>query len=81
MKVDVIQVEQAIFKSRCRWWSNWIDIAVFDYVDTSYLIQMKVNRCNGKRFKTVKTTGLFSVATARTSEVGDLVPMRNTSND
>jgi len=27
-----------------RWWSDWIDIAVFDYAGEGHLFQMSINR-------------------------------------
>ena len=52
MKVDVMTVEEAKFP-RFLWWSKWIDVAVFDYGGYGYLLQMKVNRFNAKRFKCI----------------------------
>ena len=50
MKVDVITVEQATFK-KWQWWSNWIDVAVYQYAGEGILIQMRVSRTNAKHFK------------------------------
>ena len=74
MKVDVLQVSEAKFRTRFSWWSLWIDIAVFDYECEPHLIQMKVSRTNSKKFKTMSTTG-FLYRQAKVSEVGNLTQM------
>lgn len=73
MKVNVLQPDQATFR---RWhlWSNWIDIAIFDFASGSWLVQMSMTRSNRKRFRCVSTTGV-SFADTRTGIIGDLMPM------
>ena len=56
MKVDVITVEDAKI-GRWRWFSNWIDVAVFDYECRPWLVQMRVSRTNAKSFRAVSITG------------------------
>lgn len=73
MKVDVLQVKQAKFRNKFCWWSNWIDIAVYNWGDGSYLIQMKVSRTNKKKFHSIHTTGRGWGA--NTNQVGDLTQM------
>jgi hypothetical protein len=75
MKVEVLQVEQAKF-SKYRWWSNWVDIAVYDYECTPFLLQMSVNKFNKKRFRSVRMTGTFKYRQASCSAIGDLLPMK-----
>ena len=52
MKINVLQVEQAEFHSFMHFWSNWIDVAVYDYAG-GYLLQMSVSRFNKKKFRSV----------------------------
>lgn len=47
-----IQMEDAKFK-KWSYWSNWIDICNFDFGYGGFLLQMKVNRFNGKKFKAI----------------------------
>jgi hypothetical protein len=75
MKVNVLQVSDATFRRRFSWWSQWIDIAVFDYASTPHLIQMRVSRANGKSFRSIDMTG-WGTKLCNTREVGDLTPMR-----
>lgn len=74
MKVDVLTVEQVSI-GKYRWWSNWIDVAVFDYGSCGYLLQMKVSRRNAKRFKAVEMKSAFGCAHASISHAGNLVQM------
>ena len=74
MKVNVISLEDIEF-SRFRFWSNWIDIAVIYFNSQPFLVQMKVNRFNGKSFKAVCMTG-FSYKQATPNDIGDLLPMQ-----
>ncbi|MDD3814410.1 MAG: hypothetical protein PHZ02_07165 [Desulfocapsaceae bacterium] len=76
MKVDVLTVDDVVFK-KWRWWSNWIDIAVFDYTSEPFLIQMRISRTNSKKFKAVNITGMFYRQTT-TTIVGDLTQMSRT---
>ena len=71
MKVPVLQANEAPFR-RCRWWSDWVDVAVFDYVHSGYLLQMKVNRINGKSFRAIKFTNPLWNAELSTGEAGAL---------
>ena len=75
MKVNVLQVSDATFRHRFSWWSQWIDIAVFNYASTPYLIQMRVSRAHGKSFRSIDITG-WGAKLCNTSEIGDLTPMR-----
>jgi hypothetical protein len=54
MKVDVVTVDEAKFKYRWSWFSNWIDVAIFNFGGYPLLIQMQVDRMNKKIFRTVK---------------------------
>ena len=74
MKVEVLTVEDVKI-SKWRFWSNWIDVAVFDFAGYGYLLQMKISRFNGKRFRCVPYTGFFSTAHATCNSAGDLTQM------
>jgi len=75
MKVNVLTVND-INIPIWRWWSNWIDIAVFSYGGYGYLLQMRISRRNAKQFNARPMKWL--VAHAKAEEVGDLVQMRVT---
>lgn len=80
MKVDVITVADATFKSRWRWWSNWIDVALFNHESLPWLVQMRVSRTNCKEFRSVCITGhCFSFRYATVNEIGDLTQMNGTA--
>ena len=72
MKVDVLQVEKATFHSKWHFWSNWVDVAVYDYA-SCFLLQMSVSRFNKKRFRSVQITA-YDVSHG---QVGDLTAMSN----
>lgn len=74
MKVNVIQLQDATFR-KWRWWSNWIDVAVFDYEYRPYLLQMRVSRANGKQFNAICMAG-FIYRQASSSTIGDLTQMK-----
>lgn len=74
MKVDVIQVDEASF-CRFSWWSKWIDVAVYDFNCTPFLIQMKVSRFNKKKFRSERITGRV-YRQASCSQIGDLTQMK-----
>jgi hypothetical protein len=74
MKVEVTTVESVKFK-RWQWFSNWIDIAVFDYESRPFLVQMRVSRTNAKSFRAVSVTG-WSYKQATTQQIGDLTQMK-----
>jgi len=75
MKVDVLTVNDVVIP-KWRWWSNWIDIAIFDYECRPWLIQMRVSRTNAKRFKAISITGGRYKQTQLLC-VGDLTQMRS----
>ena len=53
MKIDVLTVNDVEIK-KWRWWSNWVDVGVFDrWSSSGYLLQMKVSRWNSKKFNCV----------------------------
>lgn len=54
-RVSVTQLHQVKI-SRFRWWSNWIDIGVFNNAQGSFLLQMQISRRNAKKFKTRNLT-------------------------
>lgn len=74
MKVDVLTINE-VTVPKWRWWSNWIDVAVFNYGSCGYLLQMKINRRNLKRFKVVAFKSPCNLTYATTGEVGDLLQM------
>ncbi len=73
-KVNVTTVADVTIK-RFRWWSDWIDICVFNYGNCGYLLQMKVSRTNRKTFRTASLKGING--NALISEVGNLTQMSN----
>ena len=77
MKVDVLTIED-ITIPKWRWWSNWIDVAVFNFGGFGYLLQMKISRTNVKRFTTRRFSGVINTAHASTSDVGSLTAMEGT---
>jgi hypothetical protein len=74
-KVDVLQVADVSI-GRFSWWSNWIDVCVFDWSGYGYLLQMRVSRTNSKKFKATPFKQVFSMmAHPRTCDVGNLTQM------
>jgi len=74
MKVPVLQVNDVEI-SKFRWWSDWIDIAVFDFAGNGHLLQMKISRRNSKRFKTIPFSGF--PPRVSTNDVIDLTGISN----
>jgi hypothetical protein len=74
MKVNVLQMTEVKFK-RWRWWSDWIDIAVFNYNVVPWLVQMKISRTNRKAFRVTSMIGLNTIRSATCSDIGDLTQM------
>jgi len=72
-KVDVLTVEDVNIK-RFRWWSNWVDVAVFNYGGYGWLLQIKISRTNKKKFNAVEFKG-GNTAPANTAEAGNLQQM------
>lgn len=75
MKVDVIQADDIKF-GRFSWWSNWIDVAVFDHSYKCYLVQMKVSRTNQKKFKAINISPSLWNSGPRANDIGDLTQMK-----
>lgn len=73
MKVNIFQITDASFV-KFSWWSNWIDVSVFDFSFEPYLVQMSVSRRNKKKFRCINITGNRCHQT-RVSEIGDLTQM------
>ena len=65
MKVDVLQAKDVSFKWY-QYWSDWVDIAVFNYGGYGYLLQMIVSRTNAKKFKCVAMKSIINTAHAAT---------------
>lgn len=74
MKVDVLTIDDVTFKW-WQWWSNWVDVAVFDYFSTPFLLQMRVSRTNEKMFNAKRITGKYIYRQSTCLEIGDLVQM------
>ena len=74
--VKVLQVEDVEI-GKWRWWSDWIDVSVFNYGNYGYLLQMKIDRRNNKKFKTVEYEGMRHAAHANTMQAGDLIPIND----
>lgn len=75
MKVNVLQAADVKIKT-WRWWSDWIDVAVFDWTGYGYLLQMRVSRTNAKRFKAVAFRRALRIPHPGCSAVGDLTQMQ-----
>lgn len=67
MKVNVLQVDEVKFHSFMHFWSNWVDVAVYNYA-SGYLLQMSVSRFNKKKFRSVK----LGVYDTKAESIGDL---------
>ena len=80
MKVNVLTVDDVVI-SKFRWWSKWIDIAVFSYDYGGYLLQMKVSRNNSKRFKTTPFKSYGKLNHAKLHEAGNLTDMNSTESE
>lgn len=74
MKVDVLTVDDVEIK-KYHWWSQWVDICIFQYGYTGYLLQMKVSRTNAKKFKHTAFKSRGGTAHAGIGEAGDLTQM------
>ena len=74
MKVNVLTIDDVEI-GRFSWWSKWIDVAVFDYTSTPFLLQMRVSRTNAKKFKAIRMTGKYIYRQATTTCIGNLVQM------
>lgn len=74
MKVEVATVEDAKFR-KWSWWSDWIDISIFDYGCMPYLVQMSVSRRNKKRFRSVCLTG-WKYRQSHCVDIGNLTQMK-----
>lgn len=74
MKVDVVQVEDVKFGRFC-YWSNWIDIVLFEFGGKTFLMQMKISRRNKKAFRSVAVTG-EGIYRISVGSVGDLTEMK-----
>ena len=75
MKVEVINVSEAKFR-RFFWWSYWIDVCMYDYSCTPYLLQMRVSRLNKKTFRSIRITGSIIYRQASCAAIGDLTQMK-----
>jgi len=83
MKVEVLTKDDVPIR-KYRWWSDWIDISIFDSGYTGYLLQMQISRTNKKKFKCVKMSSFIGLITPETNQVGELTSMhirRTTINE
>lgn len=78
MKVDILQVDQAKFHSFMHFWSNWVDVAMYDYNSTPFLLQMSISRFNRKKFRSTRVTGVLCYRQATCHAIGDLTKMKAT---
>lgn len=70
--VKVLTVADVEIK-KWRWWSDWIDIAVFDYGGCGHLLQMSISRTNCKRFKCKEFSDILSSIAPSIEKTGDLI--------
>lgn len=61
-KLDIVQAKEIEFRPYF-WWSDWIDVLVFDQENSPFLLQMKVSRFNKKKFKTISIMGAAHLLT------------------
>lgn len=80
MKVDVLQVKDAKFNTGFNWWSDWVDICIYDYESTPFLLQMSVSRTNKKKFRSTRISGTFAHRQVNSSTIGDLIQMSSKSS-
>lgn len=73
-KVTVMSADQATFRPY-RWWSNWIDVAVYTHDSRVYLLQMSISKTNRKRFVSTNITGNNNYWPHGVEAIGDLVQM------
>ena len=76
MKVEVLQAKDITFR-KLRYWSDWVDIAVFNFAGYGHLLQMKVSRRNSKKFRSVPYKNFFQAEHASVNEAGNLMPINN----
>ena len=50
--IRILTVDDVEIK-KFRWWSSWIDVTVCNNGAYAYLLQMKINRLNSKKFKSI----------------------------
>ena len=72
-KVSVLTIEDVSIR-KWHWWSDWIDVCVYDHGYGGYLLQMKVSRRNKKLFRT-RSYQAMSGNYVSTIAVGDLTQM------
>lgn len=75
MKVNVLQVHDAKFHNCFHYWSKWVDVCLYDFQSTPFLLQMSVSRLNKKKFRSVRVTGSITYRQARATDIGDLTQM------
>lgn len=73
-KVRVFSADQAKFLPY-RWWSCWIDVAVYTHDKNVYLLQMSISKTNRKRFVSTNITGNRNYWPSGVDAIGDLVQM------
>ena len=73
MKVEVLTVKDVEIK-KWHWWSNWIDIAVFQHGYSGYLLQMRIGRSNVKKFRVARMAGMDAECCMH--DAGDLTHMK-----
>lgn len=80
MKVDILQVKDAKFNNGLSWWSEWVDICIYDFKCTPFLLQMSVSRTNKKKFRSTRISGTFAYRQVKSSTIGDLIQMDSKSS-
>jgi len=78
-KVTVMSADQAKFRP-FRWWSNWVDVAVYTHDRKMYLLQMSISKTNRKRFVSTDVTGNNNYYPRSIMDVGDLIQMEIASH-
>jgi len=68
MKIDILTLEDVKI-GKFNWFSKWIDIAVYEYGYSSYLLQMRISRTNAKSFR------CRNIAETSMANIGNLTQM------
>jgi len=61
MELSDIKTADIKFR-RFHFWSDWVDMGMFNFCSRGYLMQMSVNRFNKKRFLAIKLSRTFQLA-------------------
>ncbi len=70
--MELKDITEANLKFRSyRYWSDWVDMGLFNYGGDGYLLQMSVSRFNGKKFRGVPLKKITNLAHPNYAEVSN----------